>query len=155
MALITFDSMKALTYIKQFDGEDIAGDSVCVQRLSTSSYVTGTDNTVADLTHWCWYLYAADNTWLLYQPVSTTVEGNVLLNDTLNTFVFGYIASDIWYRTIQIAREETCCCCHYLGCSFRLAARVILYAPSNIQDSTYHGLCYTSRGALAGKPNGV
>ena len=27
---------------------------------------------------------------------------------------------------------------------------VLLYAPSHRQDSTYHGLCYTSRGALAG-----
>ena len=36
------------------------------------------------------------------------------------------------------------------GSSFRLTARVILYAPSHRQDSTYHGLCYTSRGALAG-----
>ena len=34
--------------------------------------------------------------------------------------------------------------------SFRLAARVVLYAPSHRQDSTYHSLCYTSRGALAG-----
>ena len=33
--------------------------------------------------------------------------------------------------------------------SFRLAARVLLYAPSHRQDSTYHDLCYTSRGALA------
>ena len=37
--------------------------------------------------------------------------------------------------------------------SFRLAARVLLYAPSHIQDNTYHSLCYTSRGALAGKRN--
>ena len=36
------------------------------------------------------------------------------------------------------------------GNSFRLTARVLLYAPSHRQDSTYHGLCYTSRGALAG-----
>ena len=27
---------------------------------------------------------------------------------------------------------------------------VLLYAPSHRQDSSYHGLCYTSRGALAG-----
>ena len=33
---------------------------------------------------------------------------------------------------------------------FRLAARVILYASSHRQDNTYHGRCYTSRGALAG-----
>ena len=34
--------------------------------------------------------------------------------------------------------------------SFRLAERVLLYASSHTQDNTYHGLCYTSRGALAG-----
>ena len=37
--------------------------------------------------------------------------------------------------------------------SFQLTARVLLYAPSLRQDSTYHGLCYTSRGALAGMKN--
>ena len=37
-----------------------------------------------------------------------------------------------------------------MGYSFRLTARVLLYAPSHRQDSTYHGLCYASRGALAG-----
>ena len=35
----------------------------------------------------------------------------------------------------------------------QLAARVLLYAPSHRQDNTYHGLCYTSRGALAGTRN--
>ena len=30
------------------------------------------------------------------------------------------------------------------------AARELLYAPSQRQDSTHHGLCYTSGGALAG-----
>ena len=34
--------------------------------------------------------------------------------------------------------------------SFKLAAKDLLYAPSHRQDTTYHGLCYTSRGALAG-----
>ena len=37
-----------------------------------------------------------------------------------------------------------------MGYSFRLTARVLLYAPSHRRDNTYHGLCYTSRGALAG-----
>ena len=32
-----------------------------------------------------------------------------------------------------------------IGYSFRLTARVLLYAPSHRQDSTYHSLCYTSR----------
>ena len=30
-------------------------------------------------------------------------------------------------------------------------SKVFLYAPSHRQDNTYHGLCYTSRGALAGR----
>ena len=33
--------------------------------------------------------------------------------------------------------------------------RVLLYAPSHRHDSTYHGLCYTSRGALAGREHAV
>ena len=49
---------------------------------------------------------------------------------------------------IQIVREETRCR-HNMGYSFQLAARVLLYAPSQRQDITYHRLCYTSRGALA------
>ena len=36
-----------------------------------------------------------------------------------------------------------------MGYSFRLTARVLLYAPSHRQDSTYHGLCYTSRRPIA------
>ena len=63
-------------------------------------------------------------------------------------FIYGYMASDIWLRTILIVRTETRC--RQIGYSFKLAARVFLYAPSHRQNSTYHGLCYTSRGALAG-----
>ena len=66
-------------------------------------------------------------------------------------FIYGYMASDIWLSTILIVRKETRC--RHIGYSFRLTARVILYAPSHIQDSTYHGLCYTSLGALAGTRN--
>ena len=43
--------------------------------------------------------------------------------------------------------------CRHMGYSFRLAARVLLYASSHRQDNTFHGLCYTSRGALAGTRN--
>ena len=66
-------------------------------------------------------------------------------------FIYGYVASDIWLRTILIVRNETRC--RHIGYSYRLTARVILYAPSHRQDNTYHGLCYTSRGALAGARN--
>ena len=63
-------------------------------------------------------------------------------------FIYGHMASDIWLRTILIVRKETRC--RHIGYSYRLTARVLLYAPSHRQDNTYHGLCYTSRGALAG-----
>ena len=35
---------------------------------------------------------------------------NVLFNDTLNTFSYGYMAPDIWLRTIMIGIKETHCC---------------------------------------------
>ena len=66
-------------------------------------------------------------------------------------FIYGYMTSDIWLRTILIVRKETRC--RHIGYSYRLTARVLLYAPSHRQDNTYHGLCYTSCGALAGTRN--
>ena len=66
-------------------------------------------------------------------------------------FIYGYIASDIWLRTILIVRKETRC--RHIGYSYLLTARVLLYVPSHRQDNTYHGPCYTSRGTLAGTRN--
>ena len=66
-------------------------------------------------------------------------------------FIYGYMASDIWLRTILIVRKETRC--RHIGYSYRLTARVLLYTPSHRQDNTYHSLCYTSREALAGTRN--
>ena len=66
-------------------------------------------------------------------------------------FIYGYIASDIWLRAILIVRKETRC--RHIGYSYRLTARVLLYVPSHRQDNTYHSLCYTSHGALAGTRN--
>ena len=74
-----------------------------------------------------------------------------LTTHSTHYFIYGYMASDIWYRTIQIAREKTRC--RHMVYFFRLVARVLLYALSHRQDSTYHDLCCTSRGALAGTRN--
>ena len=63
-------------------------------------------------------------------------------------FIYGYMASDIWLMTILIVRKETRR--RHIGYSYRLTARVLLYAPSHRQDNTNHSLCYTSCGALAG-----
>ena len=48
-------------------------------------------------------------------------------------FIYGYMVSDIWLRTILIVRKETRC--HYLGYSYQLT--VLLYAPSHRQDLIY------------------
>ena len=66
-------------------------------------------------------------------------------------FIYGYMSSDIWLRTILIVRKETRCI--HIGYSYQLTARLLLYAPSHRQDNTYHILCYTSCGALAGMRN--
>ena len=78
-------------------------------------------------------------------------ERNVFLTTHSTHFIYGYMASDIWLRTILIVRKETRC--RHIGYSYRLAARVLLYAPSHRQNNNDHGLCYTSRGALAGTRN--
>ena len=61
-------------------------------------------------------------------------------------FIYGYIMVND-----HSVIEETHC--HHMGYSFRLAARVLLYASFHRQDNTYHSLCYTSRGALTGTRN--
>ena len=66
-------------------------------------------------------------------------------------FIYGYVALNMVKDHSDSEREET----HnrHIGYNFRLAARVLLYASSHRHDHTYHDLCYTSRGALAGKRN--
>ena len=56
----------------------------------------------------------------------------------MHSTYFNYMASDLWRRPT------------HMGYSFQLAARVLVYAPSYRQESTYHSLCYTSNGTLAG-----
>ena len=48
-------------------------------------------------------------------------------------FIYGYMASDIWLRTILIVRKETGG--RHIGYSYRLTARVLLYAPGNFWRS--------------------
>ena len=107
----------------------------------------------ADLSWWWW-----ENIWI-QRRLSTFLpscliewEREMFYLTTHSThFIYGFMASDIWLRTILIVRKETRC--RHIGYSYRLTARVLLYAPSHRQDNTYHGLCYTSRGALAGTRN--
>ena len=56
------------------------------------------------------------------------------------------MAADIWYRTTQAVKERKYVASSTFATFFQLAARVLLYAISHRQNSTYHGLCYTSTG---------
>ena len=76
-------------------------------------------------------------------------ERNVLFNDTLNTFYLRLYGVRHMVKDHSDSKRGNPLPQH--GLSFRLAARVLLYAPSHRQDSTYHSLWYTSRGALAGR----
>ena len=88
---------------------------------------------------------------LITQIVFRERERNVLFNDALNTFDLRLYGVRHMVKDHSDMRKETRC--RHIGYSFRLTARVLLYAPSHRQDNTYHGLCYTSRGALAGTRN--
>ena len=74
-------------------------------------------------------------------------EINVLFNDALNTFYLRL------YGVRHMVKD------HYdseKGNPLLLSinSKGSSYAPSHRQDNTYHGLCYTSRGALAGTTDG-
>ena len=96
----------------------------------------------------CDFLYYFLKMSQLYSRIREREREMFYLTTHSTHFIYGYMASDIWLRTILIVRKETRC--RHIGYSYRLTARVLLYAPSHRQDNTYHGLCYTSRGALAG-----
>ena len=74
-------------------------------------------------------------------------ERNVLFNDALNTFYLQLYGVRHMVKDHSDSEKGNPLPPH------RLTARVLLYAPSHRQDNTYHGLCYTSRGALAGTRN--
>ena len=63
-------------------------------------------------------------------------------------FIYGYMASDIWLRTILIVRKETRC--HHIGYSFRLA-RVSFYMHHPSDRITYTTAFVTQ--SLAGMRN--
>ena len=76
-------------------------------------------------------------------------DGNVLFIDTtqhnlIQLYGVGYMIKD------HSDSKRGNPCHHYMGYSFQLTARDLLYAPSDRQDNTYHILCYTSYGPLAG-----
>ena len=78
-------------------------------------------------------------------------KGNVLFNNALNTIYLRL------YGVGHMVKDHTDSERGYPlpphGLLFPIDSNVLLYAPSHRQDNTYHGLCYTSHGALAGTRN--
>ena len=60
-------------------------------------------------------------------------------------FIYGYMASDIWLRTILTVRKETRC--RHIGYSYRF------YMHHRTDRITHTTAFVTSRGALAGTRN--
>ena len=79
----------------------------------------------------------------------TRKEGNGLFNDTLNTFYLRLYGVRHMVKDHSDSERGKPLPPHGLY-SFRLAARVLLYAPSFCYTTAF---CYTSRGALAGTRN--
>ena len=74
-------------------------------------------------------------------------KGMFYLTTPSTHFIYGYMASDIWLRTILISEKVNPLPPH--GLLFPISSKGF-YMHRPTQDSSYHGLCYTSRGALAG-----
>ena len=96
-----------------------------------------------------WGISASKNSVMVLSEIGRKEMFYLMTHST--HFIYGYMASNIWLRTILIVRKETRC--RHISYSFRLTSMVLLYAPSYRQDCTYHNLCYTSHGALAGTRN--
>ena len=74
--------------------------------------------------------------------------GNVLFNDALNTFYLRLYGVRHMVKDHSDSERGNPLPPH--GLLFPISSKGFVYAPSHRHDSTYHNLCYTSHGALAG-----
>ena len=79
-------------------------------------------------------------------------EGNVLFNDALNAFYLRLYGVRHMVKDNSDSERGNPLPPHRLLFPI-INSKSFLYASSHRHDNTYHGLCYTSRGALAGTKN--
>ena len=77
----------------------------------------------------------------MHYPIDR-MEGNVLFNNTLNTFYLRLYGVRHMVKDHSDSERGNPLPPHGLIFFF--------YAPSQRQDSKYHSICYTSRGTVAG-----
>ena len=100
----------------------------------------------------CYCLFRCYLISFLFRIACASSIGNVLFNDALNTFYLRLYGVKHMVKDVSDSeRGNTLPPLH--GLLFPISIKVFLYASSERQDNTYHGLCYTSRGALAGTRN--
>ena len=80
-------------------------------------------------------------------------EGNVLFNDTLNTFYLRLYGVRHMVKDHSHSEKGNPLTSHRLLFPISSNVVVFLYESSHTQDNTYHGRSYTSRGTLAGTRN--
>ena len=78
-------------------------------------------------------------------------EANDLFNDALNTFYIRLYVVGHMVKDHSDSERGNPLWPH--GLLFPISSKGSLYTPSHRHDNTYHSLCYTSRGALAGTRN--
>ena len=84
-------------------------------------------------------------------PYENGKDENVIFNDALNTFNIRLYGVEHMVKDHSAREGKHSAVTTWLLILF--SSKGFLYAPSHRQDSTYHGLCYTSRGALTGTRN--
>ena len=75
----------------------------------------------------------------------------MFINDALNTFYLRLYG--VRHMVDDHSERERGNPLSPHGLLFPISSKVLLYASSHRKDNTYHGLCYTSRGALGGTRN--
>ena len=88
---------------------------------------------------------------LLASIVKGRKEGNILFSDALKTFYLRLYGVRHMVKDHSDSEKGNPLPPHKL--LFPNSSRVLLYASSHRRVNTYHGLCYASRGALAGTRN--
>ena len=93
------------------------------------------------------------STHLIYGYMEGRKEGIVLFNDALNTFYLRLYGMRHMVKDHSDSERGNLLLPH--GLLFLISSKCsFIYTPSHREDSTYHSVCCTSRGALAGTRNG-
>ena len=85
--------------------------------------------------------------------ILTRKEGNVLFNDALNTFYLRLYGIRHMVKDHSDSEKGNPLPPHRLLFTITNKGYFICTIPQTGQDRTYHSICYTSRGTLAGRKN--